>query len=269
VSSMASLFWLFLLLIGVMYVFAMVLTQGASNFYRPGGAGEQPRHGGDYDVVREFFGSVPRSMYTLFKAMTSGVNWGDPALALQAPGWVYFIIFVIFIFFTFFSVLNIVTGAFVDDAIQHANTDRQTVMQKALKARAHLSQSLLEILLAMDEDGSGFITQDEFDKALDTDAVHNLMASLQLEVHDVENLWTMMDMNGDGVVSIKEFVDGMVKLKEPARTIDIHLILSRVGELLENNTKILSLVAGGSPDSWTAGDLNANEAVGQNSRSEH
>jgi len=237
-GSMCSLFWLFLLVFLVMYIFAVVLTQGATDYFKPDGPTTPPLFGGDFDDVRERFGSVPRSIYTLFLAMTGGVSWGEPASYSQNAGTLYFLVFVVFVFFTFFSVLNIVTGVFVDDAIQHANSDRQMVADKALKAKEDLGNQLLELLHEVDADGSGCITKDEFFNALETDAIVSMLASLEVEIHDVENLWVEMDINGDNIVSIEEFVAGMRKLKEHARSIDVHIVYARVNKLLDTLAQI-------------------------------
>eukprot|EP00928_Gymnodinium_smaydae_P096746 TRINITY_DN8608_c0_g1_i1.p1 TRINITY_DN8608_c0_g1~~TRINITY_DN8608_c0_g1_i1.p1 ORF type:complete len:625 (-),score=112.80 TRINITY_DN8608_c0_g1_i1:359-2170(-) len=108
VGTLSSLIWLFILCVGIMYVFAIIMTQGAADVIHTdewGFAREEK------EAIEGEFGSLARSMYTLFKGMTGGVSWGEPGAVAMKLGDIYFFVYVVFISFVFFSVLNIVTGA--------------------------------------------------------------------------------------------------------------------------------------------------------------
>merc|ERR1712113_12547 len=154
-GSMVSLFWLFVLLLGVIYIFSVCLTRGATEYLNGLGPDRRPPQ---WEEVWEHFGTVPSSMYTLFGAMTGGIDWADPAASVELTGWGYFYLFGFFVFFTFFSVLNIVTGVFVDSAIQKANNDRAMILQKSVNARKNCAQALNELFKDIDTDNSGYIT---------------------------------------------------------------------------------------------------------------
>merc|ERR1712113_1065585 len=151
VGSMISLFWLFVLLAGVMYVFAIILTNGATDWRKPE-SGEPPEDHIHWELMEKYWGSVVKSVYTLFAAMTGGISWGEPAEVIAVCGLIYHLLYTYFIFFTFFSILNIVTGVFVDSAIQKADSDRAMILQKAYTERKSIQEQLTLFLNKMDED---------------------------------------------------------------------------------------------------------------------
>merc|ERR1712151_865431 len=166
VGSMNSLFWLFVLLAGVMYVFAIIITSGATDWRKPEEYVEPPWEHKHWVLMEKYYGSVLRTVYTLFMAMTGGISWGEPADVLEVAGIVYWALYTYFIFFTFFSILNIVTGVFVDSAIQKADGDRAMILQKAYTERKSIQEQLTLLLNNMDEDNSGFLTLEEWKQAL-------------------------------------------------------------------------------------------------------
>merc|ERR1712070_1162172 len=100
---MAQLFWLMLLMLVVMYMFAVVLSQGALAWLRPYEDEEKNAAHEQYRNVEQYFGIF------------------------------YFSVFLFFVFFSIFSVMNIVTGVFVDGAIQHVSNDRKMVLEQHLQ----------------------------------------------------------------------------------------------------------------------------------------
>jgi len=200
--------------------------------------GSVPDHEEKYEHVQEYFGSLGRTGYTLFAAMTGGVSWKEPADDVQAFGWVYFLIFMSFIFFTVFSVMNIVTGVFVDGAIQQAEADRSAIIDKQLAKKASMAQTLEEVLLELDEDSNGYLTREEWDELFEEESLQAILSGLQVEVVDAKYLWDLLDANKDGTIDISEFVDGMMRLKGSATSIDMHHLLQRVHNLFERVKEI-------------------------------
>jgi len=142
------------------------------------------------------------------------------------------IVFSFFIFFTFFSVLNIVTGVFVDGAIQQANDDRSLRLMQQEKEHKEYVQALMDLLFDIDADGSGYITREEWDGEVSNWNVQANMLLLGVNGDDADRLFNLLDTGGDGVLSIPEFVEGMQRLKGPAQSIDVHVLISRVDHLI-------------------------------------
>merc|ERR1719469_1185092 len=82
-----------------------------------------------------YWGSLVSSMYTLFKSFTSGVDWEHAVKPLSEvnPGMVP--VFTLFVCFAHFAVLNVVTGVFVQSAIDNAALDQDMAVHKVLNGK--------------------------------------------------------------------------------------------------------------------------------------
>jgi len=230
--SMMSLFWIFCLLLGILYVVACILTQGTSEYIltAPWINNQPPAY---YDELRAGYGSLWKTMYTLFKGMSGGVSWGEVADPLLTTAWPYFIVFVSFIFFTLFSVLNVVTGVFVDSAIQVAHRDRGILMDQMARTHKATTQHLLALLEEIDTDQSGYISTEELATAMQNPGVMTYFNALQVETRDISQLVYLLDKDGDGTIDIVEFVDGLLQLKGEAKSFDVHMMMMQNRQVLQ------------------------------------
>jgi len=239
VGSMASLFWLLALLFSLMYFFAIVLTQGATDIVNPPPGMESFVDPETTTLVQHFFGSLISTIYTLFMTLCSGVSWEAPARATQAMGRPYFECFLFYVFFTFFSVLNIVTGVFVDGAIQRGNSDRATMIEHTMMVQRKYASSLRQLLEEIDQDGSGVISHQEWVEAQKNENLIACMSALGVGGSSVDVLWEILDSDGDGCVDIHEFVNGMMHLKGGATAIDMHQCLRLLRALVDDTRALV------------------------------
>ena len=93
VGSLMNVFWCLIMLIFVMYVFALLLQQGVVQYLQERG------NDGSHIGLQEYFSSVGVTVVTLFQSCTSGVDWSEPYKALQPTGWVLPISFLLYIAF--------------------------------------------------------------------------------------------------------------------------------------------------------------------------
>merc|ERR550539_2189890 len=110
-------------------MFGVIFTQAAMQNFSDAGLrdGEGQR----------YYGTVPRSIYTLFKSITGGVDWQMVSDPLSGLGWSWAGLFIIYISFTYFAVLNVVTGVFCQTAIESAQRDQDMVMQAIIKNKKY------------------------------------------------------------------------------------------------------------------------------------
>eukprot|EP00927_Polykrikos_kofoidii_P006669 TRINITY_DN12699_c0_g1_i3.p1 TRINITY_DN12699_c0_g1~~TRINITY_DN12699_c0_g1_i3.p1 ORF type:complete len:636 (-),score=92.64 TRINITY_DN12699_c0_g1_i3:108-2015(-) len=249
-GSMMALFWLFVLILFVLYAFSIVLTLRASDWLKSVDA----TSGMDETIheVRRFFGSLPTTMYTLYKCMTGGLDWGEAADISLTISMADHIVFLGFMFFTFFSVLNIVTGVFVDGAIQHANGDRYLRSIQAEEQQAAYFEDLRDLLLVMDTDGDGVISLEEWTATVEMKAVQVLLETLDIKITDTMDLFAMLDINGDGEVCIYELLSGFSKIKGSAHSVDLHAAMSYVVTIKDTVAKIADAVGADCTDDWSA-----------------
>merc|ERR1712151_250393 len=91
--------------------------------------------------IEDIFGSVPKSLYTLYKTICGGVDWEDVATPLSDVGWAAVAFFIIYVAFMFFAVLNVVVGVFCNSAIENAHRDQDAVLNEQIATKqAYIAQ---------------------------------------------------------------------------------------------------------------------------------
>ena len=63
-----------------------------------------------------FFGSLPRTMMTLYQGISGGIDWYNAVEVLMPVSPICEYVFSAYVFFTVFCCLNIITALFVDNA---------------------------------------------------------------------------------------------------------------------------------------------------------
>ena len=113
IGSLVNVFWCVVMLLFVIYVFALLLQQGVVQYLSEAKAASPTSPIAGIDEIMTYFSSVGVTVVTLFQSCTSGVDWNEPYKALQYTGSPFLSIsFLLFVAFVFISVWNIVTSSF-------------------------------------------------------------------------------------------------------------------------------------------------------------
>lgn len=228
-SSVRPLFWLICIMFFLTYMFSLLLTQGAALYLNTSDSGNLEAHA----EVKNAYGSVLRTMYSLFLAATGGEDWGERAALIAHAGYFYAVMIPVYIFINQFSVLNIVTGIFVDGAIELGKKDRSLMIEKQRISRDENREHLVALLEQVDKDGNGVISKKEFFASLDNGAVHDFMDALRIDPNNAAEVFLLMDSDGNGVVQLMEFIQGMEKIQGEARSLDIHMLLLHTRKIID------------------------------------
>jgi len=231
IHSGRSLLWCFLLLVSLIVSFSIVLTTGATSYRKSSSSEDIALHGPALDKM---YGSLSKSMYTLFKSITGGLDWGEAADAIAHAGPGYTATYITFIFFTIFSVLNIVTGIFVEGAIENAKQNRTAVMSQAEKHRINHMVEMMTIMKKIDEKDKGFITWQDYTNSLEDENLMKFWHSFNITVNDAAEVFAVLDRDCDGVVDLVEFVEGMRKFEGLAKSTDIQLLRAQIQNIEED-----------------------------------
>merc|ERR1712137_896612 len=122
IYSMKSFMWGMCLLTIIIYVFAICFTSSATITIKA--AQTTSERSRVFPEVHRQFGTMARTIYTLVMAMLGGTNWGIISDAALEINWFATALFFFYVFFTMLAVLNIITGVFVDNAVEMARTQR-------------------------------------------------------------------------------------------------------------------------------------------------
>ena len=77
-GTMKSLFWAMILLALIIYIFSILFTDAVIDYVRESGVVEL-----NDTVLEQSFGTLYESYLTLFRSISNGVTWGEPASALS------------------------------------------------------------------------------------------------------------------------------------------------------------------------------------------
>merc|ERR1712087_954081 len=154
VDSMKSLMWALLMLAIIIYVFAICFTSQATDHIQ----GHKKMKAEDtyyLSEVQRQYGSLGRTIYTLVQSMLAGVSWGVCSDALLQVGPFSGALFFFYVAFTILAVMNIITGVFVDNAVETARSQRDFLIQKEMELREKYASEMRVLFAEMDQDGSG------------------------------------------------------------------------------------------------------------------
>lgn len=239
-GSLKSLGWTILLLIVIMYVVAIYVTQVVSEHRSVHTNLEvDDRHAEDLENMKLMFGSVAGTLYSLYKAMSGGADWGDIAQPLEDRIHVLFApLFSAYIAFAVFAVLNVVTGVFVNEAMKMAASDQEFVIEEELARKGSDVNEFIRMFIEADADGSGTVSWAEFTEHMEDDRVKAYFKVLDLNVDEAQQLFDLLDSDNTGEVSIDAFVKGCVKLKGSAKSIDMQTLLIQTKSMSEDLRKL-------------------------------
>merc|ERR1719191_547403 len=123
-----------------------------------------------------------------------------------------------------FAIIRVITAIFLKETLAAAEADREMKMaEKKLQRDAYI-RSLQTLFNELDTDGGGHLSLEEVRAMMKDPRVEIWMSVLDLEVHEVEDLFSLLD-TGDGEISFDEFMGGLMRLKGHAKSIDVVQVL--------------------------------------------
>mmetsp|Transcript_16197 Transcript_16197/g.37243 ORF Transcript_16197/g.37243 Transcript_16197/m.37243 type:complete len:590 (-) Transcript_16197:162-1931(-) len=246
-NSVISLVWVFLVLGLVFFIFGINFTDGTiaeldtmDKFLNESN-----------QELLEHFGTLDRSIMSLYQAMSGGNDWGVYYESLGKLPAQFRLSWIVYITFAIFAVVNIVTGVFVESALAANNSDRENVISEELEFKKQYLQTLQAIFEELDHDATGYITSEEFEHALQEERVVAYFRALKLDVTDAQTLFKLLDYDQSEEISIEEFLDGCYRLQGESRTLDVKLMQYEVRFLKEAMVNIMEVLRGQQQDELT------------------
>ncbi|CAL1139385.1 unnamed protein product, partial [Cladocopium goreaui] len=96
-------------------------------------------------LLEQYWGNVMDSMMTLFMSITGGINWLDAYAPLREVSPIALGLMNLYIVIGFFTILNVVTGVFVNTAIESAGADKDLATLKQLQKKVENMSALQEV----------------------------------------------------------------------------------------------------------------------------
>lgn len=166
--------------------------------------------------VNDWFGSLPRSLFTLFQIVTLE-GWADIVRALLEDFSQIWILFVPFIVLTNYTLLNLVTAIVVENVLLISQREQMLEVKRDEAARHQNVSMLANLFEEMDDDGNGELSLEEFQTALEDEAVVQQFQQLDIAQYEAVDLFDLLDIDHDNSITVAEFVEGCLRVRGDAK----------------------------------------------------
>lgn len=229
-GSLWAFFWTFSLLFLLSYVTGALFTQGVAD-------ARADNHFGvaHDDKLEEHFGTVMASIFSMYKAILGGIDWGELTSPLQdAKIWWTQPVFMMYIAFAALVMLNLVTGVFVDGARKLSQRDVKVDLLKRLEKILHQA--------CIPEDG--YISRSDFMDQMDNPDMVALFDAIGVSMEQEGHiLFNLLDTSNRGKVTPEAFVLGGLRLQGAAQAFDlaklVHTSVVGFAELSDRLDKLI------------------------------
>lgn len=209
-TSARLLMWTMTIAFCVFYVFAIAAVEFIA---------KNPDFNDD-EYAHELFGNFLRAMFTFVQMVTMDTYCDLIIRPLMATEPMLAIFFIIFITLGVFVLMNLVTAVIVENAFNIVHEDKDAMAKEEENKKRRELKQLSALFMEIDTDGSGELSRDEFFHSLHNANVKRMLDTLEMKVIELEETWEVLD-DGDGLLTIKEFTDGIRRMKGEAKAKDI------------------------------------------------
>ncbi|CAE7200784.1 zupT, partial [Symbiodinium sp. KB8] len=186
------------------------------------------------EQVFRYYGTFSRTLLSMFEILFA--NWGPPCRVVveNISEW-FSVFFLLYRCVLGFAVLNVVSAVFVQQTMRTASSDEELAFKQKERDVAMYTRKVRKLFQTMDDSGDGALNLEEFAKLANSPKLAFWMSQLELEYHDLMSLFEFLD-NGDGQITLTEFIEGAARLRGSAKAIDVWRLETKVevlmGELL-------------------------------------
>jgi len=231
-TSMKALAWVGLIVVLLMYVGAILVTTEIGQNHESYGTG--PSYDGEIWPYEKYFGSVPRSMFSLLQVMTLD-GWCDDIVRHVVHRQPFMgLFFVAFLLITAFGLMNIVIGIIVENTLAAAQVvDRSSQEHEAVK-RKFAVERLADLLLRSDSRRTGEASLPDLVEAYENPVIRDLFKDIGMTLEEAKQIFQLLDHERSGKVELKRFANSCRELVGGARRRDIAQVEVTVGALARN-----------------------------------
>eukprot|EP00929_Paragymnodinium_shiwhaense_P007378 TRINITY_DN111276_c0_g1_i1.p1 TRINITY_DN111276_c0_g1~~TRINITY_DN111276_c0_g1_i1.p1 ORF type:complete len:718 (+),score=166.97 TRINITY_DN111276_c0_g1_i1:72-2156(+) len=227
-GSLQAIFWAMVLIAVTSFMVGVCFVQATTNHLSDNKGNMSSE---SIELLTERWGSCQQAMLALFQCVSGGSDWAEFADSLKVVGNMYYALFLFFILFYTCVVTNTLTSLFVETTIANADKDQQYIIQNALENSDKYMQKLKRWFRDLDEDDSGLVEYDEFVKCLDDPHAWAFASTLGIEIMDLKQCFGVLSLGGTRAVDVNAFVDGCMKMRGNAKSMDMLALLAMEKDL--------------------------------------
>lgn len=233
-ASLVPLIWTCVLLLFVLLVFSLIFMQSMLEASVQGSR----EHAG---IAQELFGSVQRTMVTLFQSVTGGLDWREIYDLLVEAGSVYGVIYLGFVVFFLISFVNISTSLFVEKALSLAQPDSEMRLLHRWQKDMELAGELRTLIEKLDLDHSGVLTRKEWMTIAQDPIMRMHFEVCGLHINDAHDFWeAVVNLTDVEEPAIETFVNGCMNMRGEASSAEVQVVITKLRSIREKLEAVLS-----------------------------
>jgi hypothetical protein len=226
-SSLSALTWSSVVLLLLEMMMALFLNVMLEDFWT-----DESKPKEDRQLVFEYFGTFTRALQSMIEMLLG--NWYSITRLLTANVSEWYVIFgVSHQLIVGFAVIEVITGVFLHQTFKVANLDDGILVNENKRETKSQTEKMVRFFQHADADGNGELSPSEFRDILGKDKVQEWLGAMGLDVTNVEKVFGLWDMDGDGSLSPEELIAGALQLKGQAKAMDLALLRARVEEIFQ------------------------------------
>jgi len=238
--SLRAMAWVSLLLFLVLYVCAIFCVELVGNVE------SYPGRVVDNETVRSetlayfnnymYFGSIPRSMYSLFSIVIVG-EWAEITRPVFEQQPLLMVFFVAFVVFTTFGIMNVIIGVIVDHTMEAARDYEHHKNENNLQKQLLLARRIKKAVMELDRDNDGEISLQELEEGMESQELLELLMLAHLPKGcSAQELLVLVAHNWDtgSGVRCSEFMKGLYRLVDSNQfqhTCLMHMSLNSIRQM--------------------------------------
>merc|ERR1712039_173338 len=85
------------------------------------------RNNAHFNLLDQYFGTLDRSILTIFQSISGGYDWSEPVepLIQHVSPWMG-VVYSLFVAFVLLALMNVITGVFVEQAVRQGKEDKDS-----------------------------------------------------------------------------------------------------------------------------------------------
>eukprot|EP00445_Apocalathium_hangoei_P064393 CAMPEP_0204120472 /NCGR_PEP_ID=MMETSP0361-20130328/7675_1 /ASSEMBLY_ACC=CAM_ASM_000343 /TAXON_ID=268821 /ORGANISM="Scrippsiella Hangoei, Strain SHTV-5" /LENGTH=585 /DNA_ID=CAMNT_0051071695 /DNA_START=13 /DNA_END=1770 /DNA_ORIENTATION=+ len=129
--------------------------------------------------------------------------------------------------------MNLVTAIVVENAMEQSNLDHERLDAENLTREKREMKYLKKMFIALDQDGSGTLSWNEFRQSFADEHMRKRWRLLDVQPHDCKELFNLLD-DGDGEIETSEFFDGLCRMKGVAQAKDVFRLQKTLNKFIDS-----------------------------------
>lgn len=206
IASLPVIYWIMCMLVGVMFVSAIFCTDLLGH--------QAEDWGPEADEITEYFGSMLKSMNTLFQFLTLA-DWSSITRLVAKQNQLMMFFFLGYVICAAMVILSLLTGVLADhvNSIREGEEEEERVLRQSDRKRAMIAE--FRAFKEITGPFRNFITKEDFSKLLKSEQFADNIADFGVDVKTFEpdDLFVCFDRQANGRLTWQAFQMGMEELR--------------------------------------------------------